>query len=122
MLEQPPVAQAVPSFQEVPGYEKVCGIIGLILAILGVVIPIVGVLFVTPLAIIFGAIGLYGGYKSMGIAVLVVSVINLIISPTFWANIGAGATFSGAAGNRFLTYLDVVGVIVMFALVALKRK
>lgn len=70
---------------EVPGYAKICGIIALILAIVGVLIPVVGVLFITPLAIILGAISLYGGYKAMGIATLIINVINLIISPTFWA-------------------------------------
>src|SRR5262249_28515486 len=46
---------------EVPAYAKVCGILALILAIVGVVIPVFGVLFITPLAIVFGSIGLYGG-------------------------------------------------------------
>jgi hypothetical protein len=114
--------QAVPSVREAAGYAKVCGIIGLILGIVGVLIPVAGVLFITPLAIVFGAVGLYGGSRGMGIAVLIVNVINLIISPTFWANIGAGATFAGAAGNRFLTYFDAVGVVVMFVLVVRKRK
>ncbi len=106
----------------VPVYAKICGILALILAIAGVVIPVVGVLFITPLAIVFGSIGLYGGYKAMGIATLVINVINLIISPTFWANIGAGATLSQASGNRFLTYFDSIGVIVMFVLVVRTRK
>ena len=108
--------------REVPGYAKVCGILALIFAIIGVVIPVVGVLFITPLAILFGAAALYGGYKGMGIAALVVNVINLIISPTFWLNIGAGQTIEGAAANRFLTYFDAIGVIVMFLLVARKPK
>ena len=106
----------------VPGYAKICGIIGLILAILGVCIPVVAVLFITPLAIIFGAISLYGGYKGIGIATLIINVINLIISPTFWANIGAGATMAQAGGNRFLAYFDAIGVVVMFAMVIRKHK
>lgn len=108
--------------QEIPGYAKVCSIIGLILAILGVLIPVFGVLFITPLAIIFGAVGLYGGSKGIGIAVLIINVINLIVSPTFWLNIGAGATISGAVSNRLLTYFDVLGVIAMFVLVVRKHK
>lgn len=108
--------------REVPGYAKICGIIALIFAIVGVLVPVVGVLYITPLAILFGAVGIYGGYKTMGIATLVVNVINLIISPTFWANIGAGATMASASGNRFLTYFDAMGVVAMFALIAWKRK
>lgn len=105
---------------EIPGYAKACGILSLIVAIVGVVIPVVGVLFITPIAIILGAIALYGGYKGMGIATLIIVTVNLIISPTFWANIGAGATFAGASSNRFLTYFDALGVIVMLYLAVRK--
>lgn len=108
--------------REVPGYSKVCGVLALIAAILALVIPIVGVLFITPLAIVLGAVALYGGYKGMGIATLVIVVINLIISPTFWGNVGAGATQAGATANRFLTYFDVIGVIAMLYLVARKAR
>jgi len=107
---------------ESPEYAKICGILGLILAIVGVLIPVAGVLFITPLAAICGAIALYGYYKGMGIAILIINVVNLMISPTFWANIGAGTTFANATSNRFLTYFDAAGVIVMFALLVRKRK
>lgn len=106
---------------EAPGYSKVAGIAGLILAVVGIIVPVAGVLFLTPLAVILGSVALYGHYKGIGIAILIISVVNLLISPTFWLNIGAGATFSGASGNRFLTYVDLIGVIVMFALVVRRR-
>jgi|SRR5579872_7359506 len=116
-----PTAQARPQRAEVAGYAQVCGILGLILAIVGFFVPIVGVLFITPLAIVFGAFALYGHYKGMGIAILIINVVNLMVSPTFWLNIGAGATLQGASGNRFLTFFDAIGTIVMFVLVARKR-
>ena len=101
----------------VQGYAQVCGILGLILAIAGFVIPFVGVLFITPLAIVAGGFALYGQYKTMGIAILVINVVNLIVSPTFWLNMGAGA-FSAA--NGFLTLFDIGGVVVMFILLIRK--
>jgi hypothetical protein len=107
---------------EVPGYAKIAGILGIILAIVGVIVPVAGVLFITPLAVITGAIALYGHYKGIGIATLVINVVNLLISPTFWLNIGAGAKIAGAGSNRFLTYFDTIGIIVMFVLVVRKRK
>lgn len=118
------IPQPVPAVAlgDVPGYAKVAGVIGLILAIVGVIIPVLGVLFITPLAVITGAIALYGHYKGIGIAILIINVVNLLISPTFWANIGAGATFSGASSNRLLTYVDTIGVVVMFALVVRRRR
>jgi hypothetical protein len=115
-----PQVQAVQA--ETPAFAKTSGIIGLILAIVAVFIPIVGVLFITPLAIIAGIIALYGNCMGFGIAILIINVVNLMISPTFWANIGAGASFEGAAGNRALTYFDVIGVIVMLFLAVRPRR
>ena len=115
-------SQTVVVGAEIPGYAKACGVLGLILAIVGMIIPVFGVLFITPLAVLAGALALYGHYKGMGIAILIITVINLIISPTFWLNIGAGATFANAGGNRFLTYFDALGVVVMFALVIRTRR
>ncbi|HEY6350047.1 MAG TPA: hypothetical protein VI636_11620 [Candidatus Angelobacter sp.] len=108
--------------QEPAAYAMICGILALILAIVGVLIPVVGVLFITPLAIVFGAIALYGGSKTMGITVLVINVVNLMISPTFWLNIAAGAKIADAGNNRLLIWFDAIGVIVMFALVARKKR
>jgi hypothetical protein len=105
--------QAVPVAPAVAGYAKASGIIALVLAIVGVVIPVVGVLFITPLAIIFGIVALHGGDRGIGIAVIIVVAVNLIISPTFWLNIGAAATIPGATANRVLAYIDVIGVAVM---------
>jgi hypothetical protein len=113
--------QVITGRLEVPGYAKIFGVLGLILAILGFVIPVFGVLFVTPLAIVSGAMALYGQYRGMGIAVLIINVINLIVSPTFWLNIVAGAAVASASANRALTYFDVAGVIVMFGLLVWKR-
>lgn len=110
-----------PAGREVPAYAKLCGILALIFAIVGTVIPIVGVLFITPLAILFGAAALYGGYKGIGIATPIIVVVNLLISPTFWLNIGAGATQAEASANRFLTYFDTVGVIAMLYLAVRRR-
>ena len=61
---------------EVLGYAKISGILALIFAILGFIVPVVGVLFLAPLAIIFGVIGLYGGSKAMGIATIIINVVN----------------------------------------------
>ncbi|HVA15274.1 MAG TPA: NHL repeat-containing protein, partial [Stellaceae bacterium] len=79
-------------------------------------IPVLGVLFVTPIAIVLGAVALYGGYKVVGVATLVVVIVNFLISPTFWLNLLAGASESGASGNRWLACFDIGGVGVMLYL------
>ena len=107
---------------EVPGYAKACGILSLIAAIISFLVPVVGVLFIVPIAIILGAVALYGGYKGVGIASIVIVAVNLIVSPTFWANIGAGANVANASSNRFLTYFDIIGVAGMIFLAARKVK
>ena len=105
---------------EVPGNAKACGILPLIAAIISLLVPVVGVLFIVPIAIILGAVALYGGYKGVGIVTIVIVAVNLIVSPTFWANIGAWANIADASSNRFLTYFDIVGVAVMIFLAARK--
>jgi hypothetical protein len=107
---------------EIPAYAKICGIMALIMAVLGVLIPIVGVLILTPIAIILGILALYGGYKGMGIATLILVAINLVISPTFWVNIAIQTTNEGATINRFLTYFNLLGLFVMLYLVPKKNK
>lgn len=47
--------------EEAPAYAKITAVLATIAAIIGFVVPVAGVLFITPLAIIFGAITLYGG-------------------------------------------------------------
>lgn len=109
-----PMTLAAPT---VPGYAKACGIVALILAIVGMVIPVAGVLFITPLAILFGLVGLHGGDRLMGVAVIVLVAVNLLISPTFWLNVAAGSSAPNVGGvNRLLTYFDLLGVLAMIYL------
>ena len=104
----------------IPSWATVCGIVALILAILGFIVPVFGILLIMPVAIIFGAVALYGGAKTMGIAVLVITVVKLIISPTFWLNLAAGAQ-QGAGANRLVALIEVVGVVAMLYLAVRKR-
>ena len=116
------IVQPVKIVSDVPAYAKVFGILSLIAAILSFLIPVIGTLFITPAAIIFGVIALFGGSKGFGVASLIIIVVNLIISPTFWMNLYAGAAQAGAVGNRFISYFDVLGIILMFGLVVFKSR
>lgn len=109
-MEQTSAAVAV-----VPGYARVAGVLALITAILAAIIPIVGVLWFSPLAVILGLIAMYGGARGFAIAVLVIVAVNMIISPTFWLNIGAGS-MPGAGANRAVTLVNVFGVLGMLVL------
>jgi hypothetical protein len=102
--------------KRVPAYAQVCGILALALAVAGLFIPLVGVLFLTPIAIVFGSVALYGRYKVVGVATLVVVIVNFLISPTFWLNLLASASESQASVNRWLALFDVAGVIGMLYL------
>jgi len=95
------------------GYATPAGVLALIAAILALIIPVIGVLWFSPIAILLGIAALRGGAKGYGIAVLVIVTVNMIISPTFWLNIGAGSTMPGAGGNRIITYINVFGVLGM---------
>ncbi len=108
--------------KQVPAYAQVSGFLALALAVAGVFIPFVGVLFLTPIAIVLGCVALYGGYKVVGVTTLVVVIVNFLISPTFWLNILAGASESGASANRWLACFDVFGVIAMLYLTVRKPR
>lgn len=98
-----------------PAYAKICGILALILAIVSVLIPVFGPVFITPLAIFFGIFSLYGGSRGMGIAVIIIVIVNLIISPSFWINLAASTDSNpNAIVNRAITYVDLIGIVLMF--------
>jgi hypothetical protein len=92
--------------------------LALALAVAGVFIPFLGVLFLTPIAIILGCVALQGGYKVVGVTTLVVVIVNFLTSPTFWLNILAGASEPEASGNRWLAFFDIAGVVAMLYLAA----
>lgn len=104
---------------EIPGYAKICGILALIFAIVGWIVPVLGVILITPIAIILGILALRGGSKGMGIASTIIIVVNLLISPSFWVNVGLGAV--GSKGNSLMTWFDIIGVISMFYFIVKKR-
>jgi len=114
--------QPVKIVSDIPAYAKIFGILSLIIAVLSFLIPVVGTLFITPVAIIFGAIALLGGSKGFGVASLIIIVVNLVISPTFWINLYTGAAQAGAVSNRFISYFDILGIILMFGLVVFKSR
>jgi hypothetical protein len=60
---------------------------------------VVAVLFLTPFAIVTNVIAPYGGYKRLALVTVVIVLINLLISPTFWLNFAAGVTLSDAGAS-----------------------
>lgn len=114
--------QVNPNRHQKSGYAKICGILSLIFAIPSVLIPVVGPVFITPLAIVFGIFALYGGSKGIGIATLIIIVVNLIISPSFWANLYIGATESGTIVNQIISYIDLIGLVLMFVFVIYPKR
>ena len=106
-----------------PAYVKLTAVFALICAIISFAVPVLGVLLVIPLAIILGTAALFGGdFKYLGLVTIILIVVNLAISPSFWLNIGAGSMQPDAVANRFLTYFDVTGVIVMSVLFARRKQ
>lgn len=96
-------------------YVRVCGLIALVLAVGAVLMPTIGVLDVIPVAVILGAITLYGGFRGIGAGILVMCAMNLIVSPAFWANVQLRSQgFTGL--DHTLAYFDIVGIVAMSAL------
>ncbi len=111
------VRMTKPSIIEGPtGATKVFAVLALILAIASFLIPFLGVLFLAPLAIICASLAIYGSdFNSLGLVSAILIIVNYIISPTFWANIAAGAQGSGP--NLFLSWIGVIGSVAMIALI-----
>ena len=119
-MQETPV-QLVKIVDDVPECAKISGIVAIIAAAFSLIIPIVGTLFISPVAIIITAIALWGGAKKTGAAAFIIIVLNLVISPTFWLNVYASFA-TGGSGNVFLAWFDVIGVVVMIAFLIRKRK
>lgn len=107
---------AAPSPPGAAGYARAAGVCALIAAALSVVIPNVGVLWFSPLAVILGIIAMKGGAKGYGIGVIVIVTVNMALSPIFWLNIGAGSTPPWATANQIVTYIGVFGVLGMIVM------
>jgi len=112
---------AFSSDREIHGYAQVCGILAIALAIAGCLIPVIGVLFITPIAIVGNVLALHGGYRRVALVTTVIVLVNLMISPTFWLNVAAGAMGPDFNVNRALSYFDAAGVVAMLSLIAWPR-
>lgn len=119
---EPPAVAFFANAPDVHGYAAVCGILAIAPAIAGFLVPVIGVLFITPVAIVFNSAALYGGYRRVALVTLVIVLVNLMVSPTRWLSVAAGAAVSDAAPNRFPSYFDLAGVVAMFCLVAWPRR
>lgn len=106
----------------VPLYATAFGVLALLFAVLALLIPVIGTIFITPAAIFFGVIALWGGAKHLGAAAFVILVVKLAISPIFWVNLWIGAVGQGAGGNRFLSYVIGIGMLLMFMLLFKKSR
>ncbi|WAH35420.1 hypothetical protein [Alicyclobacillus dauci] len=103
------------SVRNASGYAKTCGLLALMLSILAVLMPSTGVLAVIPVAILLGAFALYNGYRTLGIGIVVMCAVNLVISPTFWANVDIN-TIGHTELDRMIAYFDAVGTLAMCGL------
>jgi hypothetical protein len=101
------------------GLTKAMAVVAIILAIASFLVPVIGVLFLAPLAIICACVALYGSdFNSLGLVSAIIVIVNYIVSPTFWVNIGAGAQSGGP--NLFLSWFGLLGSIAMIALIVRK--
>lgn len=105
-----------------PAYAIVLGVFALIASILAFLIPILGTIILTPIAILFGILALLAGAKGIGVASFLILAVKLAISPTFWVNLWIGANQAEAGSNRLLSWIIVIGMLMMFVLLFKKSK
>lgn len=98
--------------KETPTWATTLSIIGLIGSIAAFIIPIAGVTMIAPASALLTAIGIYGGARNLGIAVIIITAINYIISPAWWS-LWAGETLSGNSEYFFAGILSVIAFALM---------
>ncbi|MFH1189007.1 MAG: hypothetical protein V1652_04170 [bacterium] len=102
---------------------KLFGIAALALAIVSVMVPLIGPVFLVPFALICGFITLYVGNKRLGIATLIIVVINLIISPSFWVLLmNQSGDTSIITLSRLIAWFDFLGILAMSFLIVWRYK
>lgn len=92
-----------PVFNGQPEYITICGVISLVLVIIGFIIPIIGAGFIVPIALIFSTISLSGKTTGIGIAATIIGAVKLIISPTFWVQL----TGVGGVKNLIMALIGI---------------
>jgi len=118
-MENAPI-QDIRIVDAVSAWARAFGVLALVGAIAAFLVPVIGPIFITIPAAIFGMTALSGGDRKLGITVFVILAVNLIISPSFWLNILAGASTAGASANRLFGFLDVVFSLGMIPFLFLK--
>lgn len=99
--------------------------LALVAAIAAFLVPFVGVIFITIPAAMLGIIALYGGDRKLGMTVFIIVAVNIIISPSFWLNLWAGAAGQGVSSsnpNMVLAVLDVLSGLAMVPFLFIKRR
>ena len=98
--------------------------LALVAAISAFLVPFVGVIFITIPAAILGIIALYGGDRKLGMTVFIIVAVNIIISPSFWLNLWAGAANQGLPSNPNMVFavLDMISGLAMVPFLFIKRR
>lgn len=103
------------STRPIPTYARICGRVALVLAVVSVLMPRAGILDILPIVVVLGCLTLYGGFREFGAGILVMSIMDIVLSPAFWGN-PAHATHPFSWLEDSLTSLDLVGILAMTAL------
>lgn len=93
---------------EVSATARALGVLALIFAVAALIVPFIGPIFLTIPASIFTMVAFYKGDKKLGTIAFGIIAVNLIISPSFWLNLAAGAGMREASPNRVMAILDIL--------------
>ena len=94
-------------------------------AIAAFLVPFFGVIVITIPAAIVGIIAWYGGHRKWGMTVFIIVAVNIIISPSFWLNLWAGAAGAGTSSsnpNMVFAILDMLSGLAMVPFLFMKRR
>lgn len=92
------------------------GVISLVLVIIGFIVPILGAAYIVPIALVICTISLRERIGGTSAAALVIAIVKLIISPTFWVHL------MGVGGLKGLVFSWGSVVFIALSIYYLSRK
>jgi hypothetical protein len=102
-------------------FTTVMAISGLLISVAGFNIPIIGVAFVTPFAIIPTVIALLkGDFKNCAAISAILIVVNYLASPTFWMMFPNGFRSTASPLDILFVWFDIVGSLILILLLIRK--
>lgn len=112
---EPQAAVNVQLIDRVPSWARAFGVLALVCAILALIVPVIGPLFIAIPAALLTMIALYGGDRKLGMISFSILAINTVISPSIWLSLFGNAM--SAKGPTDAIWLPIIVIILVLGII-----